>query len=578
MRFRARMQKRQWVVKPFNKEAGGLSRTLKVSPLTANILINRRINDHKTGLAFLNPRLTELDNPEDMAGIEAAVERIAKAISKGEKICVYGDYDVDGITSITIMLRILKLLGADADFYIPHRIDEGYGLNHQAIDGIIESGVKLIITVDCGVTAIAEAQYLADKGIDLVITDHHRFGEKLPKACAIVHPALGDEKKRCAGAMVAFKLAWALANKFKNGDKVDEQTKQFLIDATIFAAMGTVADVIDLIGENRVVVSFGLSQIHRSAMPGIQALIDAAGLTGQKLDSYNISFGLAPMINAAGRMGHARLAVELLTSDSEMRCFHIAGYLKQQNNLRRKHEREIFKNACELIGAIGLDHPDRKSIVISSDDWHRGVIGIVASRVVERFYKPAILINTANGTGCGSGRSIAGFNILDAIDACSEHLITYGGHDMAAGVTVETNKINDFAQSLEEYAQANLTDSDSVAKLEIEGVCSIGDMAHSVVRELEMLSPFGAGNCKPVFASNGVRLMGRPRKVGAKGEHLQLVLGDGSGQIRAVGFKMASIEKKLQENEFFNIAYEPGINNYNGNSNVEFVLSDVQFE
>ena len=582
MRYnRARMQqKKLWQIKPINEEAKDLSKDLKVSPLLANILINRNIENKQDGLYFLNPRLTELKDPTLMPGVSDAIPRVQQAISNKEKITIYGDYDVDGITSTTILLRLFKLYDCDVDFYIPHRVDEGYGLKTEAIKQIAENGTKLLITVDCGITCPEEVEFAKSLGVDVIITDHHQPAETLPLAVAIVHPSPYEptEKTPCAGAMVAFKLAWAIANSYKTSEKVDQTTREFLIDATIFAAMGTVADVIELKGENRVICKFGLEQLGLSELPGIKALIDAAGITETKINSQHIGFGLAPMLNAAGRMGHARLAVELLTSDNEIRSIRIAEYLKKQNTQRRKHEQDIFKNACELVTALGFDHPDRKTLVLASDSWHRGVIGIVSSRLVDKYHRPTILINTANGKGCGSGRSIEGFNILGGITACSEHLVQFGGHDMAAGITIDTEKINDFAEAFEQYAQENLNEQKTQAKLNIDALCSIDDFNHHVIRELELLSPFGYGNPKPIFASKGVRTIAKPRKVGAKGNHLQLSIADNSGSIKCVGFNMSGLEKKIIESDFFHIAYEPKINNFNGNSNIEFILTDIQFD
>lgn len=581
MRLRAKAHTNKiWNIKPANADAQKLANELKISKLTANILLNRSVKNNQDGLKFLNPKLTELNEPNLLPGAEKAAKRIVKAIQNNEKITIYGDYDVDGITSITILYKLFELFNSDVDFYIPHRVDEGYGLNVEALEQIADTGTTLIITVDCGICSVDEVELAKKRGIDVIITDHHRISDKLPQASAIVHPALETRSSEnyCAGAMVAFKLAWAVANQFKSADRVDEKSKQFLLDATMFAAMGTVADMIELTGENRALTSFGLNQVTRCQIPGVMALKEVAGISDKNIDATDISFQLAPMLNAAGRMGHARLAVELLTCDNEIRAYRIAKYLKDQNRLRQKHERDIFKNACELITMLGLDHPDRKTIVISSDSWHRGVIGIVASRIVEKYYKPTILINTANGTGCGSGRSIPGFNLLNAINASSEHLIRFGGHDMAAGVTIETAKVNDFAQAIEAHADDNFEKTSPTATLDIDAMCNIGDFNHHIIKELNLLAPFGQGNPKPVFATKGVRLAAKPRKVGAGSKHLQLGLTDSTGTIKAVGFNMASLEKKIIEADFFNIAYQPQINTFNGNYSVEFILSDVQFE
>ncbi len=572
--------KKQWVISPADSRCAKLARSLKVSPLLAQILINRGITDTDEGSAFLRPKLTELINPEQMPGIEPAVKRIKQAVKAGEKITIYGDYDVDGITGVAILWQILKLLGATVDYYIPHRIEEGYGLNHDAIRSLVQTGTKLLITVDCGINALDSAELAAELGLELIITDHHQPDPQLPKALAIVHPAIDKSyaNQDSAGSMVAFKLAWAIANEFKTGIKLDPKMRDFMINATSLAAMGTVADVMDLRGENRTLTSYGLNSLPDCELCGLQALIESAGLTGQELDSFHIGFRLGPMLNAAGRMGHARLAVELLTSESPIRSTQIAAYLKEQNSQRRQYERKIFKQACEMIVSRGLNHPDRKSIVLANKDWHTGVIGIVASRIVDKFYRPTIMINSTNKIAQGSARSIPNFDILSAINACSKHLVGFGGHKMAAGVTLEAEKIDSFAEDLEAYAKQNLTEEDVISRLHIDAAAPLETFTKQTISELQMLGPFGQGNPEPLFATKGVRLASAPRRVGAKGDHLQLTVTDNTATIRCIGFRFGKLEKKLLEQDFFNIAYQAQLNNYNGTNNVELVVADIQFE
>jgi single-stranded-DNA-specific exonuclease len=584
-------QKKQWVIQPEDSRSTQLAKSLKVSPLLAQVLINRGVSDVQVGSVFLQPKLTQLIDPKLMPGIEPAVHRIKHAIRAKEKITIYGDYDVDGITGVAMLWQILKLLGANVDYYIPHRIDEGYGLNAEAVRLLANSGTKLLITVDCGITAFPSAALAGELGIDLIITDHHHLEDKLPRAVAIVHPALEKDypNQDSAGAVVAFKLAWAIANEFNltspglsgQAGKLEPRLREFMINATSLAAMGTIADIVDLRGENRILASYGLQALPECKLCGIQALIESAGLAGKGLDSFDIGFRLAPMLNAAGRMGHARLAVELLTGDNHVRAVEIAGYLKGQNAQRQQCERKIFKQACEMIAEQDERCPGRKSIILASPDWHTGVIGIVASRIVEKFYRPTIMINTVpaeDGIAQGSGRSIPPFDLLGAIRACSQHLVDFGGHEMAAGITIQAEKIDRFAAEFEEYAKQNLSDDDIAAKLYIDAVAQIGDFRRETVDELQMLRPFGSGNPEPIFATKGVRLACPPRKVGSGGEHLQLTITDNLATVRCIGFRFANLEKKLLEHECFNVAYQPQINTFNGNSNVEFVLADIQFE
>jgi len=578
-----RYGKKQWVIQPADERCSQLAKSLKVSPLLAQVLINRGITDAQAGAVFLRPKLTELTSPEQMPGIKTAVSRVKKAIRNREKITVYGDYDVDGITGVAILWQILTLLGGDVDYYIPHRIDEGYGLNEEAVRSLAKSGSKLLITVDCGVTAVDSAELAGRLGLDVIITDHHQPGPELPGAVAIVHPGLEKSyaNQDSSGSMVAFKLAWAMANEFNVGRKLTPELREFMINATTLAAMGTIADVVDLRGENRILTSYGLKSLPVCKLCGVQALIETAGLAGQGLDSFHIGFRLAPMLNAAGRMGHARLAVELLTSDSRPRSMQIAEYLKEQNGQRQRCERKIFKQACDMIVEQGLECPERKSIVLACKDWHRGVIGIVASRIVDKYNRPTIIINRGaveNGIAQGSGRSIAGFDMLCGLMSCSEHLVSFGGHKMAVGITIETEKIARFSAGFESYARQNLNENDVSAKIHIDASAALGALGKDTVNELKMLEPFGQGNPRPIFATKGVRLACPPRKVGAKGNHLQLAITDNTNSVRCIGFGMGKLEKKLLEHEFFNVAYEPQINTYNGSSNVELVLTDVQFE
>jgi single-stranded-DNA-specific exonuclease len=583
MPLSTRTQQKQWAVRPPDDRSEDLAKSLKVSPLVAQVLINREITDAKTGSHFLTPKLTDLIEPARMPGIEPAVQRLKQAITDKQKITIYGDYDVDGITGTTILWRLLTMLGADVDYYIPHRVDEGYGLNAEAIETLAKSGTVLLVTVDCGITALDSVELAGRLGVDVIITDHHQPDSDLPKAVAIVHPALDESypNQDSAGAMVAFKLAWAVANEFNSGRRLEPRLREYMLTATSLAAMGTVADIVDLRGENRILTSFGLKALPNSKLSGIQALIETAGLTGEKLDSFHIGFRLAPMLNAAGRMGHARLAVELLTSDSKIRSMQIAEYLKEQNTQRQQCDRKIFKQACAMIVERGLNHPDRKSIILSSENWHTGVIGIVASKVVDKFYRPTIMINAGDadgGVAKGSGRSVPGFCLLSAIKACSHNLINFGGHKMACGITIETDKIEQFIADFEEYAKENLKEEETIAKLHIDAVASLDTFKRETVTDLQLLGPFGQGNPEPVFATKGVRLASPPRRVGAGRDHLQLVITDNTTAIRCIGFRFGKLEKKLLEQEFFNVAYQPQINNYNGNSNVQFTLTDIQFE
>lgn len=576
----ARKQTKNWTIYPPSEHARELGIQVGITPLLAQMLINRSITDKTTARGYLGPRLNDLIEPEKMPGCVEAVDIILKAVREKQRIIIYGDYDVDGITGVSILLEMLKFLGAEVDFYIPHRVDEGYGLNETAISLLAETGAKLIITVDCGITAHQSAALAGELGMELVITDHHQPGGELPSARAVVHPLIDPEYPNpdSAGATVAFKLAWALANRFRDEKGARPQLKEALLTATTLAAMGTIADVVDIRGENRILTRYGLKALAESKVKGIRALIEQTGLSGQSLETWHIGFRLAPVLNAAGRMGHARLAVELLTGKSDMQCFKIAQYLKQQNQQRQSVEKTIFKQACDMISKQGLDHPDRKTIVLSDDQWHTGVIGIVASRIIDKFYRPTILLNTQNGTAQGSARSIDGFDLHAALSTCSEHLESFGGHKMAAGLKLATEKIPDFMQAFEQYTRENLRDQKMVCPVMIDAVCPIADITPRFVKELSLLEPFGPGNPEPLICTKSVRLISQPRRVGSKGEHLQINISDDTGSMRCIGFRMGSLEKRIVESDYFSIAYRPGLNTYNGKTSIQFVLEDIRFD
>lgn len=576
----AGMQRKIWQIRPFPAEAQVLSQQLNISPLLAQILLNRKLTEIPHVRSFLCPKLTDLIEPARLPGLSAAAKRIEQAVENKEKIAIYGDYDVDGITAVAILWHLLRMLAADVDYYIPHRVDEGYGLNDEAVRQLAEAGTQLLITVDCGIGAVRQVELAKLLGMDVVITDHHQPEARLPEATAIVHPMLEADYPNPAssGAMVAFKLAWGVAETRKQGGRISDALRQYLLNATTLAGIGTIADVVDLRGENRVLVGYGLRAVEKSSLVGIRALVETAQLGGIEVNSYDVAFKLAPMLNAAGRMGHARLAVELLTTDNHVRALYISQYLKEQNRLRQKCQQDIFKQAKARILQSGLNHPDRKTIVLADERWHAGVIGIVASKVIDEFYRPTIMINTSNGLGQGSGRSIEGFNLYEAMTACTEHLVSFGGHEMAVGLKIETNKVSAFAEAFEAHAHDQLRDMTLESFLDIEAETQIADFNERVMKELQSLEPFGQGNPRPKFATRGVRLIAPPRRVGVRNDHLQLSIADGSGAVRCIGFGMGAMEKKLVENDTFSVAYEAQHNTYNGKTMLQFVLNDIQFD
>lgn len=600
MKQRAQMHRpKRWIIAPPHAQAEDLAGRLRTSTVIAQVLLNRGIFDAEECTKFLSPSLKCLHDPALMPNLKKAAERVARAITAKEKIVVYGDYDVDGITATSILWHAIKLLGGEVDWYIPHRIDEGYGLNAGALAEIIERGAKVVITVDCGVTAIEPAKVAKERGVDLIITDHHEWHEgdgnpQFPDCFTIVHPRLkeDDAGNDCAypngalcGAGVAFKLAWGIGVAASGGSpRVSQPFREYLVEATALAALGTIADVVPLVGENRILAAFGLSGLKASKLVGIQALIESSQLTGKTLDSYHVGFLLAPRLNACGRMGHAREAVEMLTCADRARAIAIATELESKNKERQAMERSIVETAVQMVIDQKLDGEDCRAIVLGADGWHPGVIGIIASRLVDKFCRPTIMVafNDNNGSGVigqGSGRSIAGFHLSRALEACGEHLETYGGHEMAAGLKVKPKNFEAFRSSFCQYAFEHLAPEQLVPELKLDAEANLRQVTAALVGDLQRLGPFGHGNRKPVFFSRNIEIAAPPRRVGKTGNHLQLFLKQGNLSMKAIAFGFGTDElmDRLKAGVRVDVAFEPTINEFNGFRNVELEVKDLQF-
>jgi single-stranded-DNA-specific exonuclease len=580
-------QTKRWNIATPSEAAASLASSLKTSPLIAQILLNRGLADVPLCQAFLAPSLRHLHEPSLLPGVMRAAERIVKAIRDRQKVVIYGDYDVDGITATAILWHAIGQLGGKVEYYIPHRLEEGYGLNAEALKQLADSGAQLVISVDCGVTAIDEAKVLCKRGVDLIVTDHHEWREDdgthapvLPECFVIVHPRLGGEtaypNPHLCGAGVAFKLAWAIGMIHAGGPRVSEEFKQFLLEATSLAALGTVADVVPLKGENRTLVHFGLGGLKKSSLHGLKALIASAGLTGQTLDSYHIGFLLGPRLNACGRMGHAALAVEMLTMADEPRAAEIAAYLETQNRERQLIEKRIFESALEQCIQLGFDKEECRGIVLASDQWHSGVIGIVASRIVNRFNRPAVMVALNNGHGQGSGRSIPGFHLARALHACREHLDGCGGHEMAAGLRMQSEKLEQFREAFCAHAKQNVSDEMLQEEVRLDCLAALNQLSEALVTQLERLGPFGTGNPKPRLYCQAVEVAGAPRRVGKNGNHVQIQVKQNGTFMRCIAFNHGDWCDQLKSGMKIDLAVEPGINEYNGYRNVELEITDMR--
>ena len=583
---------KQWQILPDWPGRDDLARRLRISPLLAQLLHHRNLDDPDAAGKFLKPTLKDLEDPASLPGVVAAAERICVAVDRGEKIFIYGDYDVDGLTGTAILWHCLNMVEADVHFYVPHRIEEGYGLNSQAISELAELDTNLIITVDCGISASEPARLAAELGVDLIITDHHRIDSDLPACHAIVHPALPGSGYACkylSGAGVAFKLAWQLAQRLSKpgasatsgpngaGIRVSNSFREFLISATGLAALGTIADVVPLTGENRILAAFGLQGLASSKNPGIQALIESVGLTGSKLDSYDIGFKLAPRINAAGRMGHAQLALELLTRAAKARAEKIADYLEQQNRQRRKVEQDITKQAVRLVTEKKLDTPETRGLVLAERDWHAGVIGIVASRIVDRYHRPTVIIAIENGQGQGSARSIPGFNIFEAFHACREYLTSFGGHAMAAGLSIAVENIEPFTAAFAAYAGDHLSPADLEPVLRIDAAACLDMITEELLIDINRLAPFGQSNRRPLLVTEDCAVVGEPRTVGKTKKTLQFTVARDGTTRKCVAFGQASLLKKLATCQTVSLAYRPILNEFNGYRSAELQIEDMRF-
>lgn len=568
----------RWIVPPPWSGCRELGVRLSVAPVVAQVLHNRGLSDPAAAKSFLNPKRTELSPPEAIPGLPQAAEIVVAAIRQRQPVVIYGDYDVDGIAGTAILWRLLRLAGAAVDVYIPHRLEEGYGLNASAVRRLAEQGKQTLVTVDCGATARAEVALARELGLQVVITDHHDLRGDVPEADALAHPGLADDEDlhRLCGAAVAFKLAWAVARILCGSGRVDASYREFLIDAMALVALGTIADVVPLVGENRILARFGLEGLRASSHPGFQALLATAGVGDETLDAHHVGFVLAPRLNAAGRMGHARLAFELLTRADADRAREIAIYLEEQNRRRQSIERKIVKQAREMVSEQRADSDARRAIVLACEGWHAGVLGIVAARLVEEFHRPAVLIAVENGQGQGSGRSVPNLHMFEALAACGQYLQAFGGHAMAGGLRMDAANVEPFAAAFVEYANRHLTAADLTGRLRLDAVVPLSDLKLETVSQLRSLGPFGLGNPRPRFQAEGVELAGEPRCVGQQQEHLQFTVRQDDCVLRAIAFRQAARRPTLLDHRRCDLAFEPVINSFGGKSSVELRVLDIR--
>ena len=557
-----------------------LVRGADLSAVVAQLLICRGVTDPRDAHVFLDPKLSALRPPEDLPGCSAAAERIHAAITANRRIVVYGDYDVDGMTAVAVLWLCLRMLGAQVSYYVPHRVDEGYGLHTDAVRKLAAESNELIITVDCGITSVEEARLARELGVELIITDHHEPPAVLPDCDAIVHPRLPGTAYPfggLSGSGVALKLAWALCQQASQAKRVGQRMRDFLLQAVGLASLGTVADVVPLVDENRVLVRHGLTSLKNQPTLGIAQLMAITELDKKReLDAEDVAFMLAPRLNAAGRLGQPQLAVELLLTDRPARAAELAQYLDGLNGQRQSLERSMQLAAGKQARQDG-DPPDEPALVLAERGWHPGVIGIVASRLAERYHRPVVMIAwDALGAkpGVGSARSIPGFNLHAALQSCGDYLVSSGGHAAAAGLKIEESQFDAFRAAFCEVVAQQLDHSKCMAELVIDAEAPLSAFTLRAIEQMDRLAPFGEGNREPLMCTSGVTLAGPPQAMSG-GRHLSLRVKQHDVTLRAVAFGGGEWAEPLaQLTTPMDIAFRPVINSFRGRRNVELRLID----
>ena len=556
---------KKWQLNEVNDElADKIANEFNISKIVASIIANKGLKDNNEIEVFLHPRRGDFHDPFLMPDMDKAVARIIQAIDNKEKVAIYGDYDVDGITSSTVLHRFLEERGLHTDIYIPNRLNEGYGLNKKEIEAIAETKHTLIITVDCGITGYDEIEYAKTFGIDTVVTDHHEPPEKLPDAIAVVDCKRKDNKypfNGLAGVGVAFKLTQALAIKLN----LPEESYLKYLD---IVCVGTISDIVPLVDENRTISKLGLRLVKQTRNIGLKVLLESIGY--KKIDSNTISFGIAPRINACGRMGHEKEALKLFLTNNIEEAKQITQKLNEYNLQRQEIEKRIFDEAQEL-----MQNPEEQKlpcIVLRKENWHHGVIGIVSSKITDMYFKPSILMCIEDKEAKGSGRSIPGFDIHEALENCKENIKQFGGHSMAIGITIDNDKFDDFKKQIEEYAE-NKQISEIVPVLNIDEKVQLKNINLSDIKDLELLEPFGEANKSPIFQINNLKI--ESIRTLTQGKHLKLDVKEENTRFSAIGFNLGNLANDYKIGDKVNIAGFLEINSFNGMDSIQINIKDI---
>ena len=547
------------------------SKRFSISYVMSAVLLNRGIESEEQLRKYLTKPLDGIHNPLLLPDMEKAAQRIIKAIEEKEKIVIYGDYDGDGVTSTAVLYHFLFENGADVEYYIPDRFSEGYGLNIKAINRISKKGTKLLITVDCGITSVGEVELAKAQGMEVIITDHHTCKEKLPNAAAVVNPKRPDSEYpfRClAGVGVTFKLVLAMTILMK------KNTTECFNKYVSLAEVGTIADIVELQGENRIIADRGIKRLSSESGEGIRALLEICGAADKPINSTTVAFMLAPRINAAGRMESASVAEELLLSESHIDAHRLATQLDGLNRQRQSIEKDMYSDAVKML----RENPalcEQRVIVLAHENWHHGVIGIVASKITELLYKPCILISVdEKGKGKGSGRSVEGINLFEALTACEDCLTQFGGHALAAGLSLDAENIEEFNSKINTYV-AEQVPKEPQKTLDLDCTVPTSFVTIENARLLERFEPFGMSNEKPVFALCGVRVI-EAASMGADDKHLRIKIDLNGREVEAVGFSFGTYAKYLTPGRMIDIAFNLDINTFRGNEKVQLILKDIR--
>ncbi len=574
---------RQWRIIPHDAgRVEQLIRATRLPPVVAQLLVSRGVYNADDASRFLDTKLMGLRDPQLLPGIPDATQLIVDAIDSKTPIVIYGDYDCDGMTGTAILYNGLRLLKADVSYYVPNRLEDGYGLNEDAIRKLAARGKKLIVTVDCGITSVSHAELCRELGVRLIITDHHTMADQLPDAEAIVHPRLPGSTYpfgELCGAGVAFKLAWSICQQVCGAKKVSEPLRRYLMQSLSLAAIGTVADVVPLLDENRILVEHGIRMLRAEPLPGLVELMKLTGLDQvSTLDTESIAFTIAPRLNAAGRLGQAQLAVELLTTPVGSRATQLAEYIHELNNTRDTLQRSVMLAASKQAKQE-FDPDGDPALVLAGIGWHQGVIGVVAGRLADKYAKPVLVLSldsAGKSEAVGSGR-VGGteIDLHEALTECEHRLVRFGGHRAAAGLTIDERQIDAFRSDFCDAVARQWTDKEIVPEIVIDAEATFGQLNLEVVKQIEMLAPFGCGNPRPVLFCGGVELDEPAKRMGSGDRHLTVKLRQGSKVVRAVAFSAGDWCDELnQAGGEIEIAYRPVINEFRGFRKVEIHLVD----